>query len=148
MNIRIVGMGICCTLFFSRVLGQVMVGLYSPEWLPPMAAWYSGLLPYPLLLPIQIILLMVMAVIIFQQARHGNQFPQSHPALARWLRRAAYAYASLMAVRYLVAIQIVDIQHWYDGGFIPIVFHWVLAGFIWLSVASPKKPESISNLTQ
>ena len=45
---------ICIALFFVRVLGQIEVLLLAPDWLPPMAAWYSGLLPYPILLPAQI----------------------------------------------------------------------------------------------
>ena len=41
----------CVVLFMFRVLGQVYVALYAPRWLPPMGEWYSGLLPYYLLLP-------------------------------------------------------------------------------------------------
>lgn len=134
MNLRIVAMGLCCALFFVRVTGQIMVGLYAPDWLPPMTAWYAGLLPYPLLLPAQLVVLMIMASVTAEQARHGSQFPQSHPTLARWLSRFAWLYAFAMAVRYLVATWITDMQHWYDGGLIPVTFHWVLAGFIWLAV--------------
>lgn len=133
MNLRAVWMWLCCTLFFSRVLGQVMAGLYAPVWMPPMEAWYSGLIPYPMLLPVQLALLMLMAAITAEQTRHGSSLYQARPALAECLQRAAYVYALVMALRYLVAIQITDIKDWYDGGLIPIVFHWVLAGFIWLA---------------
>jgi hypothetical protein len=48
----------CIALFAARVLGQFEVLLVSPDWLPGMEAWYSGLLPYYLLLPVQIAILM------------------------------------------------------------------------------------------
>ena len=42
---------ICIALFAARVIGQFEVMLFAPDWLPPMEAWFSGLLPYHLLLP-------------------------------------------------------------------------------------------------
>ena len=41
----------CVAAFFVRVLSQVYVALYQPPWLPPMNEWYSGLIPYGVLLP-------------------------------------------------------------------------------------------------
>ncbi len=69
-------------LFLLRVVGQIEVWLLAPDWLPPMQAWYSGLLPYPLLLPAQILLLMLMPVLAYrrtvaparaEQNRHGHK---------------------------------------------------------------------------
>src|SRR5262249_27438927 len=51
----------CILLFAARVIGQFEALVASPAWLPDMDAWYSGLLPYYLLLPVQIALLMIMA---------------------------------------------------------------------------------------
>ena len=48
-------------LFALRVIGQCIVELYSVEWLPASPAWASGLIPYPMLLAIQIVMLAVMA---------------------------------------------------------------------------------------
>ena len=45
-----------------RVLGQVAVNLWEPSWLPPSSDWYSGLVPYPVLLPIQLIMLGLPAI--------------------------------------------------------------------------------------
>jgi hypothetical protein len=50
-------------LFLLRVLAQIYAGIYAPAWLPAMEQWYSGLLPYPVLLPAQLLLLMLMAVV-------------------------------------------------------------------------------------
>jgi hypothetical protein len=41
-------------LFLLRVLGQALVFFAGVTALPPMSEWYSGLLPYPLLLPTQV----------------------------------------------------------------------------------------------
>ena len=54
---------VCTVLFALRVAGQVIVALYSPRWLPSMEHWYSGLMPYRYLLPAQLALLALMAVI-------------------------------------------------------------------------------------
>ncbi len=55
-------------LFVLRVLGQILVTFFGVEFLPAMEHWYSGLLPYPILLPIQILMIMVMLKLI--RVRH------------------------------------------------------------------------------
>ncbi|MGH7804329.1 MAG: hypothetical protein ACREQJ_08265, partial [Candidatus Binatia bacterium] len=44
-------LALLASAFFARVLGQVLVAFFSLGFLPPMEAWYSGLLPYPLTVP-------------------------------------------------------------------------------------------------
>ena len=41
-------------LFMLRVLGQFLVAAFQLPFLPPMSAWYSGLILYPILLPLLI----------------------------------------------------------------------------------------------
>ena len=48
---------VCATLFALRVVGQALVACTDVAFLPPMAAWYSGVIPYSLLLPIQLVIL-------------------------------------------------------------------------------------------
>ncbi len=50
-------------LFVLRVVGQALVAFLDVEFLPPMEAWYSGLMPYEVLLPSQIVIVAVMAKI-------------------------------------------------------------------------------------
>ena len=57
------------TLFVLRVAGQAMVAFWGAPWLPPMERWYSGLLPYPLLLPAQIVIIVLMAKICSDSRR-------------------------------------------------------------------------------
>ncbi|MFL6600472.1 MAG: hypothetical protein ACJ8R9_04010 [Steroidobacteraceae bacterium] len=131
---------VCIGLFFARVVGQIEVLLAAPSWLPAMQAWYSGLLPYPLLLPIQIALLMVMCVLAIGAA------PRMRGAAARpaaILRTLALVYVAVMVVRLIVIV------HRYAGDFylhgaIPVAFHWVLALFIlvWTRLTYGRSPRA------
>ena len=53
-------MAVLLVLFLARVFGQILAATVAPSWLPPMARWYSGLMPYRYLLPTQIVFLVVM----------------------------------------------------------------------------------------
>lgn len=122
----------CIALFAARVVGQIEVLLLAPAWLPGMDAWYSGLLPYPLLLPIQILILMIMSVVAWNRRIRTGRFARAHPRIARGLRVFALVYFAAMAAR--LAIQ--GMEH-----AIPIAFHWVLALFVLVSArAAPAAP--------
>ncbi|HEY0683077.1 MAG TPA: hypothetical protein VGD45_12155 [Steroidobacter sp.] len=126
---RIAILWICIGLFFLRVIGQVEVLLLSPPWLPPMNDWYSGLLPYPLLLPAQIALLMLMSVLVVREMRtEGLAF--ARPERWRtWVRRFALVYFVVMVSR--LAIQLFrGADDVIAAGGIPVAFHWVLALFL------------------
>lgn len=116
-------------LFLLRVLGQVYVGLYSPTWLPPWPEWYSGLLPYPLLLPTQILLLMWMTLITYDNSRCSGIFWVESHAVKRRLCWLAAVYAGVMLLRYVLTMALKPEMRWFHGT-IPIAFHWVLAGYI------------------
>ena len=123
---------VCVLLFAARVIGQLETALLEPHWLPDMDAWFSGLLPYPLLLPAQIGILMLMAVVAWNpRVRHG-QFAQANPRGAFALRAFALVYFVVMAVRLAVNINVNRADFWSEGA-IPVAFHWVLALFILVS---------------
>jgi hypothetical protein len=117
-------------LFFLRVLGQVVVVLWAPRWLPPMRQWQSGLLPYPTLLASQLAILALMAWIAIDFTRGAGLFVRPRPEMGRFFVWVGYVYAAGMAVRYAVRMARRPDQRWF-GGTIPIVFHCVLAAFIW-----------------
>ena len=118
----------CSGLFFARVVGQLEVLLLAPDWLPPMSAWYSGLLPYPWLLPLQIALLMLMSVAAFQ-GRTGRQPAGTKPRTAKLLRLLAGVYFLIMALRLCLVIRGFGADYYLHGA-IPVAFHWVLALFL------------------
>jgi len=73
----------CTALFAARVIGQFEALVAAPAWLPDMDAWYSGLLPYYLLLPVQILLLMSMTVVAWNRRVRTGRFAMARPRLAR-----------------------------------------------------------------
>ena len=96
-----------------------------------MPHWYSGLLPYPWLLPSQLAILVVQAVVCVQFARgRGPLVAPRRPRLGRVLIAAAAIYAGSMIVRYALTMAWYPERRWLGPGTIPSVFHVVLAAFI------------------
>ena len=122
----------CVVLFAARVVGQLEALLVAPRWLPDMAAWYSGLLPYYLLLPAQIAILMLMSVVAWNRRVRTGAFARANPRAAGALRIFAGLYFVVMAVR--LGVNVIDngAEFWRNGA-IPVAFHWVLALFILVS---------------
>jgi hypothetical protein len=145
---RKAGLWICIALFFGRVLGQALTAIYAPPGLPPMEAWYSGLVPYPVLLPIQISLLMFLSLVAYDHSRGEGRLLQRTRRVSKALRSAAFLYAGVMIARYLVATTFGDTPHWYSGGLIPVTFHLVLATFLYLAGSSGRsvRPWPISSI--
>jgi hypothetical protein len=115
--------------FLIRVAGQVLVQLRRPSWLPPTAQW--NLSPYRLLLPVQLGILALMAWIDSDFARGAGFWTKSRPTLGSGVLWFALVYASAMLVRYVVRMGRRPEQRWF-GGTIPIVFHWVLAAYLFV----------------
>ena len=76
---RVLGLWFCLAVFVARVLGQFEVLLHAPPWLPPFEAWSSGLIPYSILLPVQVLLVAWMAVIASDHPRSAG-FTSAWPA--------------------------------------------------------------------
>jgi hypothetical protein len=102
------------------VLGQVLVAFFDVRFLPPMEAWYSGLMPYEYLLPPQIILIAVMTKICIDFTRERGWFFNKNRFLGTVWLWFGYLYLAAMIAR---AVFLWDRP-------IPIVFHWVLAAFV------------------
>lgn len=116
-------------LFVLRVVGQVLVAFYSVGFLPPMAQWYSGLLPYGVLLPAQIGIIALMLKICVDFTRGTGFFVVPHRFFASPWLGFGYLYFAVMVVRLPVQIALQPESRWYDGT-IPIVAHWGLAAFV------------------
>jgi hypothetical protein len=120
-------MAVLLVLFLGRVVGQILAATTAPSWLPPMARWYSGLMPYRYLLPTQLVLLVVMTAMTIGVARRSPPLGTLSERAGRWIVWASYLYALGMAVR---AIRYVLAAPERRDVLIPIVFHFVLAGFL------------------
>jgi hypothetical protein len=117
-------------LLYLRVLGQIVVVRWTPRWLPAMEQWQSGLLPYPLLLTGQIVVLTWMTMICIDFLSGSGYFVSPHPAGGRFSILFAYGYALWMVIRYINRMARKPDQRWF-GGTIPIIFHCVVAAFLW-----------------
>jgi hypothetical protein len=129
-------MAVLFALFIGRVIGQILAATAAPGWLPPMTRWYSGLMPYRYLLPTQILFIVVMTLMTVGVARGTGPLGTPGAAVARWLVWASYVYALGMVVRSVrYALAPPDRR----GVLIPIVFHFVLAAFLftYASAATP-----------
>ena len=115
-------------LFIGRVVGQLVVWLYAPAFLPPMEAWYSGLMPYQYLLPVQIVMIVVFAKICLDISQGVGFWAKPKPRLGLWLRNFGFIYFAGMIVRYVLRMAWYPEERW-TGGTIPIVFHFVLATY-------------------
>ena len=112
--------------FALRVAGQLVVVIAAPRWLPPMEQWFSGVLAYPILLAVQVVMLVAMAVVALGVGAGWPLAISSGPGYGRALAAGAYAYAAVMVARYAVRMARRHDQRWF-GGTIPIAFHFVLA---------------------
>jgi hypothetical protein len=117
-------------LLCFRVVGQIVVVLRAPRWLPPMDQWQSGLLPYPVLLIGQIVVLTWMVWICVDFSRGAGFFVDPHPNGGRFSVWFSNVYFGWMVVRYVNRMARRPDQRWF-GGTIPIVFHSVVAAFLW-----------------
>lgn len=114
-------------LFVARVVGQIVVALSAPAWLPPMEKW--NLMPYPILLPIQLVIVGVMGWIDVAFARGTGAPTAGGAGLGRFLVAFGVVYAAAMVIRYVARMTRRPGERWF-GGTIPIVFHLVLATYL------------------
>lgn len=119
-------------LFLVRVVGQIVVAAFDVRWLPPMAEWQSGLLPYPALLASQAVILLVMLWINVSVSRGRGFFTRPRARLGWVLLIVAATYAGAMVVRYVVSGQLHPDRRLWPPGSIPIAFHFVLAGYLYV----------------
>lgn len=120
---------ILLTLFILRVIGQIVVVVYAPTFLPPMKEWYSGLMPYHYLLPSQILIILLFAKVALDISQNSGYWAQPKQKLGLWLRNFGFVYLAAMIVRYILRMFFYPDERWF-GGTIPIFFHWVLATYI------------------
>ncbi len=118
-------------LFALRVLGQALVAFFDVTWLPAMEQWFSGLIPYPALLIIQLLMLLLMIKVSAEIWRGSGFYAELRPHWSQFLQRFSAVYAGVMIVRYILTMTLQPEMRWF-GATIPITFHFVLAGFIYV----------------
>jgi hypothetical protein len=116
-------------LFVGRVVGQLLVAYTAATWLPPMPEWYSGLLPYSLLLPAQVLIIGLLAKICIDVSRGRGFFVEPRPVFGRPVLLFGYLYLAVMVIRYPIRMYLHPEARWF-GQTIPIFFHWILATYV------------------
>lgn len=117
-------------LFLARVVGQLGVFLNIFPFLPPMDEWQSGLLLYPLLLTSQVAILGIMVLLRRTLPRLRRKLGSHARKVVIAVRVFATIYALIMILRFVFFIASWVRGVHFLGGWIPIVFHWLLAGYL------------------
>ena len=97
-------LAILTLLFALRVLGQALVVFFSVDWLPPMERWFSGVIRYPILLSIQLVMLPGMIKIASDIWRGRGFFAKPRPGCCRFLVGCSMLYAASMILRYILTM--------------------------------------------
>lgn len=118
-----IGLWILCGAFALRVAAQCAQRWGHVDWLPPFDAWQSGLLPYPALLSVQ--LLIIGTQIRLALAVTTDRTPRSRRSGTRWIGLGMLYFAA-MAGRLVVGAT-VQRGHWWLDAPLPSAFHLVLA---------------------
>ena len=117
-------------IFLGRILAQVFVGIYSPSYLPKMEMWYSGLLPYPILLTYQMFMYTCMVIFNFCLLMgRGPLFLVLNDKVSIYYIYFGITYFSLMVIRFIIH-KIKEPEITWPRGSIPIFFHFFLALYI------------------
>ena len=124
-------LGILSLTFAARILGQLLVAVFSVGFLPPMEAWYSGLIPYSALLPIQLAILAIQFEISRELWVGAGAVSVPRPRLGRALAWVSLVYFLTMVARFVITSVMLSEAGTF-GDTIPIVFHWVLAAYLWI----------------
>ena len=117
-------------LLAGRVVGQLIVATAAPRWLPPMEQWQSGLVPYPVLVACQALVLYLMISISLDFTRGAGFWVEPRPLLGPAALWWSYLYFGAMVFRYVRRMVRRPDERWL-GGTIPIIFHSVVAAFQW-----------------
>lgn len=126
------GLWILLVVFLLRVAGQALVLVARPRFLPPMKDWYSGLIPYRVLLPIQLAILALMTSMAVDVTRNSGFFSVKREVVGLIVLSFSLLYALSMVIRLTIRMRRHPELRWYEGGTIPTLFHFVLAGFLFL----------------
>ena len=121
-------------LFGLRILGQGLLAFLDVSFLPPMEAWYSGLLPYPWLLLSQFVIILLYGKVCFDFTRGHGFFVIPRRNLGLCVLGFGSVYLGVMVARYVIRMSLYPHERW-TGGSIPTFFHWILATFLLLFAA-------------
>jgi hypothetical protein len=118
-------------LFVLRVIGQMLVAFLGVSFLPPMSEWYSGLMSYPILLPVQWVIIALLSPICIDITRGKGAFARPNRRVGTFLAWFSAIYFASMIARYAITMTVHPERRWLHDT-IPIWFHMVLASYLFI----------------
>ena len=116
---------ISTALFACRVLAQSGSLFFPGDLIPVFERWSSGVIPYPLLLVSQLVIL---ALMLAGCVRSGQWNPG--PMIIGIVKRLAQLYFLVMLLRLAISVSGVSSSPWWQMT-LPAMFHLVLAGYLY-----------------
>jgi hypothetical protein len=126
-----IAMWVMLGLFVLRVIGQMLVAFLGVSFLPPMDEWYSGLMSYPILLPVQWVIIVTLSAICIDVSRGRGAFAHPNRRVGTFLTWFSVVYFASMVARYAITMTIHPERRWLHDT-IPIWFHMVLASYLFI----------------
>lgn len=116
------------TLFCFRVIAQPATLFFEIPYLPPFQDWYSGVMPYWLLVIFQIT---IIGVMVNTNIAHSGRRVIANLKRGRVLLVIGLTYAAIMAARLILGYTLLADHYWFANSIAPL-FHLVLATYILL----------------
>ena len=113
-------------LFSFRVLAQFLQWYGEVTFLPPFDAWHSAVVPYPVLLSVQLCIMAFLGKVSLDFST--GRIKASDRAAGRWLA-FGIVYMSVMIVRLLLGLTLLTEQSWFSN-YLPTAFHIILAAYV------------------
>jgi hypothetical protein len=115
-------------LFTIRVVAQPLSLFFQFKLLPSFESWHGGVLPYPILIVAQGLIIVWMCRVV-KQFNNGSALA-SH-RLGVYVLIFASIYFTLMLVRLILGLTLLVENRWF-ASMLPALFHMVLATFLLL----------------
>jgi hypothetical protein len=113
-------------LFVVRVVAQPLALLTSAPFLPPFEAWHSGVLPYPVLVAAQ---LLIIAWLARTAWRFSKAAVTPSYGVGLTMLTLGAVYFGVMLTRLVLGLTILSSSRWFSS-ILPTVFHLVLASYL------------------
>lgn len=113
-------------LFALRVVAQFTQYIFQTDFLPAFEQWQGSQLPYPVLLVMQVLILLIMFIL---NVRVTSGKLKANRFTGKLVLVFSVVYFISMAVRLLLGLSLYADNAWY-AKWIPAVFHLVLASYV------------------
>lgn len=119
---------LCAGLFALRVIAQAISLIFPSEFLPTFESWHGGVLPYPVLLTTQLLILFWL-VWTARKLYSNSIYPRRR--LGMIVTIFASLYFTIMLLRLTLGLTILSDHRWF-ASYLPAFFHLVLASYLFL----------------